>query len=177
MNYNSITSRQETLLITSSHKRGQSHQMWTRPWLRVIPETTRRTAIALLTISILASRNLRLFSNSSSTLSIRQGRVKIASNQLMCRGPSIPTTGWCRPWMTKSTASSSHTHKCRVLLVDPVGWSPWKRLLPPKWSPSPCPATTRSMSHKITHPTIMDRRVVKDSRNINRYTCWQNRQR
>jgi len=176
MNYNSITSRQEILLITSSHKRGQSHQMLTRPWLRVIPATTRRTAIALLTISILALRSLRLFSNSSSTLSTRQGRVKIASNQLMCKAPSIPTTDWCRLWMTKFTASSSHTHKCR-LLPEPLGWSPWTRLLPPKWLPSPWPATTRSMSHKITHLTTMGRRVVKDSRNINRYTCWQNRQR
>jgi hypothetical protein len=176
MNYNSIISRQETLLITSLLKRGQSHQMWTRPWLRVIPATTRRTAIALLTTSILASRSLRLFSNSSNILSIRQGRVKIASNQLMCRAPSIPTTGWCKPWMTKSTASSSLTHKYRLLL-GPVGWSPWTRLLPPKWSPSPCPATTRLMSRKITHLTTMGHRVGKDSRNTNRYTCWQNRQR
>jgi hypothetical protein len=176
MNYNSITSRQETLLITSSHKRGQLHQMWTQPWLLVIPETTRRTAIALLTISILALKSLRLFSNSSNILSIRLDRVKTASNQLMCRVPSIPTIGWCKPWMIKSTASSSHAHKCRLLL-DPVGWSPWTRLLPPKWLPSPCPATTRLMSHKITHLTTMGRTVVKDSRNINRYTCWQNRQR
>ena len=152
--------------------------MWTRPWSLEIPATTRRIATALLIISILASRSLRLFSNSSfpNSNSIRPDRVKIASNQPMYRALSIPTTGWCRPWMTKSTASSNHTHKY-TLLLEPLGWSPWTRQLPPKWFPSQCPATTRSMSHKITPQTTMGRRVVKDSRNINRYTCWQNRPR
>lgn len=174
---NSITSKQETLQITSSHRQGQSHQMWTQLWLQGILAITRRTAIASSTISILASRNQLLFSNSSYILINRPSRAKIASHKLMCRVPSTPTIAWCRPWMTKSTASSlSHTHKCRLRL-EPLGWSPWTRYPLPKWTLTPCPATTRSMWHKITHLTTMDRRVVKDSRSINRYTCFQSRQR